>query len=48
MENINGKLCCDIEEASKMLDNVILEQAEILRRNLKEKRNNSVKELEYV
>jgi len=50
MKTINGKIYYDIEEVSKILDEVILEQAEILRANLKEKRNknNFVREIEYV
>lgn len=50
MEIINGKKYYDIDEASKMLDKVILEQSELLRKNLKEKRtkNTFVREVAYV
>jgi len=50
MKKINWEIYYDIEEVSKMLDNVILEQTEILRKNLREKRtkNSFVKEIEYV
>ncbi len=50
MKTINWEAYYDIEEVSKILDKVILEQAEILKKNLTEKRNtnNSVNEKEYV
>jgi len=50
MKKYKWKTYYDIEEASKMLDEVILKQAEILRKNLREKRakNNWVRELAYV
>ncbi len=50
MEMYKWEVCYDIEEVSKILDEVILKQAEILRKNLREKRteNNWVKELAYV
>ena len=50
MKTINWEIYYDIDETSKILDEVILEQAEILRKNLKEKRNKNdfVKWVEYV
>ncbi len=39
MEMINGKKYYDIDEASELLDEVILKQSEVLRKNLQEKRN---------
>lgn len=50
MKTINWETYYDIEEVSKMLDEVILEQAEILRKNLREKRNKNsfVREVEHV
>lgn len=50
MKKNNWEIYYDIEEVSEMLDKVILEQAEILRKNLREKRakNNFVTELSYV
>ncbi len=50
MEIYKWEVCYDIEETSKILDEVILKQAEILRKNLREKRtkNNWVRELAYV
>jgi hypothetical protein len=50
MKMYKWEVCYDIEETSKILDEVILKQAEILRKNLREKRtkNNWVRELAYV
>ena len=50
MEIIDWKEFYNIDEASKMLDIVILEQSEILRKNLREKRtkNAFVREITYV
>ncbi len=50
MKTINWEIYYDIEEVSKILDEKILEQSEILRKNLIEKRNknNFVNEIEYV
>ena len=50
MKTINWEIYYDIEEVSKILDEKILEQSEILRKNLREKRNknNFVNEIEYV
>ena len=33
METINWEVCYDIKEALKILDNIILQQAKVLRKN---------------
>jgi len=50
MEMHKWEVCYDIEETSKILDEVIMKQADILRQNLRKKRNKSnfVREVEYV
>ena len=50
MKTINWEFYYEIEDVSKMLDKKILEQADILRKNLQEKRksNTSIKNVEYV
>ncbi len=50
MKMYKWEVCYDIEETSKILDEVILKQSEILRKNLREKRskNTLVRELAYV
>ncbi len=50
MEIINGNVYYDEKEFSDIIEKGIIEQSEILRKNLQEKRNknNLVSELEYV
>ena len=47
---INGKVYYDEKEFSYIIENGIMEQAEILRKNLQEKRNknNFIKVVKYV
>lgn len=50
METINGKKYYDEKEFSDIIEKGIMEQAEILRKNIRKKRNknNFVREIEYV
>lgn len=50
MKTINWEKYYDENEFSEIVQNGIMQQAEVLKKNLKEKRNknNSVRELEYV
>lgn len=50
MKTINWEKYYDEKEFSEIIQNGIMQQAEVLKKNLKEKRNknNSVRELEYV
>ncbi|MDD3793303.1 MAG: hypothetical protein PHI37_00625 [Candidatus Gracilibacteria bacterium] len=50
MKKINGEIYYTKQEMANMLDKAILEQADILRKNLREKRNknNHIREIDYV
>ncbi len=50
MEIINGEIYYDEIEFSEIIEKWIMEQADILRKNLREKRNknNFINEIEYV
>lgn len=50
MKTINWEIYYDEKEFSDIIEKWIMEQAEILRKNLNEKRNknNFIKEVEYV